>query len=311
MAQQLENWSISDKNMNSVREPKRRPTRLIVPRQQASRLINQRIKLGEDIVRKRLARPKGISSKQLLDSFWDSLRKWDDYNSTLLRKLFTDDSIASQYDSSIKLSSVGSLKEYAYDVSDFYRIKTRELESIKERLPLFSTRKAAATGAEDRVPIGKRIFIVHGHDEGAKQTVARFLENLDLEVVILHEQADKGKTIIEKLEANSSDVDIGYAVVLLTPDDRGSSVSKANRTKPRLPLRPRARQNVILELGYFIGKLGRERVRALYVDGVELPSDYQGVLYTKFDNTGAWRFELAREIKAAGIKLDLNRLTKQ
>lgn len=295
--------------MYSIEKPKHPLTKLAVPRQQASRLINLQIKKGQDIMHMRITRPTG-RSKDVLDSIWDPLRKWDDFNSTLLRRLFTDDSIASKYNSSVSFSTAKNLADYVDKIFDFQRIKTRELESIVERLPLFGAEKTAAIKTEEGIPIGKRIFVVHGHDEQAKQTVARFLEKLDLEVVILHEQADKGKTIIEKLEANSSDVDIGYAIALLTPDDVGVAVAKGEKTKPRPPLRQRARQNVIFELGYFIAKLGRERVRALYIDGVELPSDYQGVLYTKFDSTGAWRFELAREIKAAGIELDLNRLTK-
>ena len=297
-------------NMYSAKELSHPLTKLAVPRQQASRLINLQIKRGKDIMHMRITPPKAVS-KHFLDSIWDPVKKWDDYNSTLLKRLFTDDSIASEYDSSVSLSSAKDLGEYVEKIFSFYRIKTRELESIKDRLRLFGTVKTATVKSEEGVPVGKRIFIVHGHDEGAKQTVARFLENLDLEVVILHEQAGKGKTIIEKLEANSSDVDIEYAIVLLTPDDLGSAVSKGDKTKPGLPLQQRARQNVIFELGYFIAKLGRERVRALYTDGVELPSDYQGVLYTKFDSTGAWKLELAREMKAAGIELDLNKLTKQ
>ncbi|MFC1917340.1 TIR domain-containing protein [Chloroflexota bacterium] len=160
----------------------------------------------------------------------------------------------------------------------------------------------------DRVKtFGNRVFIVHGHDEGVKQTVARFLEKLDLKVVILHEQEDKGKTVIEKLEANSAEIDIGYAVVLLTPDDTGASKADVSKLGLEPSLKDRARQNVVFELGYFIAKLGRPRVRALYVQGVEPPSDYTGVLYTPLDSSGSWKLELAREIKAAGIELDLNK----
>jgi len=164
----------------------------------------------------------------------------------------------------------------------------------------------------DRVKtFGNKVFIVHGHDDTTKQTVARFLEKLDLDVVILHERPDKGKTIIEKLESNSSEVDIGYAVVLLTPDDVGRANLKPNKSNSLQMLYYRARQNVIFELGYFIAKLGRERVRAIYIEGVQLPSDYQGVLYTKLDDSGSWKLELASEIKAAGINLDMNKILKK
>ncbi len=142
------------------------------------------------------------------------------------------------------------------------------------------------------------IFIVHGHDEAAKESVARFIERSGAKPIILHEQPNAGKTIIEKFEDNS---DVGFAVVLLTPDDIGAP--KEKKDQPRL----RARQNVILELGYFMGKLGRGRVCALYKEGVEIPSDYQGVLYIPMDSAGAWRMALAKEIKNADIEIDLNK----
>jgi predicted nucleotide-binding protein len=141
----------------------------------------------------------------------------------------------------------------------------------------------------------RKIFLVHGHAEEAKQTVAAFLKTLWLDVVVLHEQPNQGQTIVEKFEKHS---DVGFAVVLLTPDDVGASAREPEKTKRR------ARQNVILELGYFIGKLGRKRVCPLYTEGVELPSDIHGVLYVRYDHSGAWRSQLAKEINAAGIKVD-------
>jgi hypothetical protein len=146
--------------------------------------------------------------------------------------------------------------------------------------------------------IPNSIFIVHGHDDHLKQSAARFLEKLGMKPVILHEQADKGRTIIEKFEDHASDVT--FAVVLLTPDDIGGLKSEPNN------LSPRARQNVIFEMGYFVGKLGRGKVCALY-QGVEEPSDLRGVLYIPVDENGAWQYILAREIKASGLDVDLNK----
>ena len=128
--------------------------------------------------------------------------------------------------------------------------------------------------------------------------MARFLEHLDLRVIILHEQPDRGRTIIEKFEDYSKDV--GFAVVLVAGDDRGGLKEKDPSTYPL-----RARQNVILELGFFLGAFGRDRVCALYEEGVDIPSDYQGVLFTKLDSD--WKLKLARELKAAGFPVDLNR----
>ena len=141
-----------------------------------------------------------------------------------------------------------------------------------------------------------RVFIVHGHDDGPREAVARFLERLGLTPIILHEQVSRGRTIPEKLQNYS---DVGFAVVLLTPDDEGCA--KGDEMKPR------ARQNVILELGYFIGRLGRERVCALLKEDVEMPSDYMGVVYVAFDGAaGGWRLNLARELEGADYKVDWN-----
>ncbi|MGH2508002.1 MAG: TIR domain-containing protein [Ktedonobacteraceae bacterium] len=147
-------------------------------------------------------------------------------------------------------------------------------------------------------PDSRRIFVVHGHDQGNKETVARFLGKLDLEPIILHEQPDQGNTLIEKFEAHAADVQ--GAVVILTADDIASS--RENPEQKEL----RARQNVILELGFFVGKLGRKRTFALVEKGVTLPSDIHGVIYIPIDN-GEWRLHLVKELKAAGLQIDANR----
>lgn len=147
--------------------------------------------------------------------------------------------------------------------------------------------------------MSNRIFIVHGHDNYARETVARFLEKIGFDAIILHEQANKGRTIIEKVEAES---DVGFAVVLLTPDDVGSVQGGTPE--------PRARQNVILELGYFIGRLGRERVCALKRGTLDIPSDFTGVVWTEMDDSNGWRTLLARELMAAGYDIDWNKVMK-
>lgn len=179
-----------------------------------------------------------------------------------------------------------------------------KLQTLKE---LFQERIADAealppedTAVAMRVaPSGRRVFVVHGRDDGAKETVARYLSNLDLEPIILHEQPNQGRTVIEKFEDHS---DVAFAVVLFTPDDTGHPAGKPDEA------RSRARQNVVLELGFFMSALGRHRVCVLYRGDVEIPSDYSGVLYLPFDDAGAWRFLLARELKASGIDLDMNKV---
>ena len=145
------------------------------------------------------------------------------------------------------------------------------------------------------------MLIVHGHDEGARESVSRFIERLGLNPIVLHELPDKGMTIIEKLEDHSN---VSYAIVLLTPDDVGVSADRADRKEE---WKGRARQNVVFELGMLVGKLGRSRVCVLRKGGVEIPSDYHGVIYEDMDSGGGWRLELAKEIRAAGIEVDLNR----
>lgn len=142
------------------------------------------------------------------------------------------------------------------------------------------------------------VFVVHGRDERALNECARFVETLGLVAVVLREQPNQGRTIIEKFEGHA---DVGFAIVLLTGDDRGASAENES-------FNPRARQNVIFELGFFVGRLGRHRVCALYQPGVELPSDFAGVVYEELDLRGAWKLRLAQELRSAGLPVDLNRM---
>ena len=141
----------------------------------------------------------------------------------------------------------------------------------------------------------KQIFIVHGHDGGLKQAVARVIEKQNIEAIILSEKENKGRTIIEKFENYSN---VSGAICLFTADDFGRAQNNTVESA-------RARQNVVLETGYFMGKLGRDRVVILADKGIEMPSDLSGVVYT---NTANWEFELLKELKAIGYKVDLNKL---
>ena len=145
--------------------------------------------------------------------------------------------------------------------------------------------------------ISNSVFVVHGRNDGTKNEVARFLEHLGLEVVILHERPNEGRTVIEKFEDYA---DVGFAVVLCSPDDVGALVSD------RENLQSRPRQNVIFELGFFLGKMGRNQVCALLDGDLEMPSDYAGVLYIPLDAAEGWKLTLAREMRAAGMSIDMN-----
>jgi len=149
------------------------------------------------------------------------------------------------------------------------------------------------------VKSSKKVFLVHGHDNGLKEKVARFLERVGLQPIILHEQANEGLTIIEKFEKHS---DVHFSIILMTPDDVGNSI------KQKKDLNYRARQNVVLELGYFLAKLGRKNVCALVKDNIELPTDYKGVVYIAVDPADGWKLLLTKELKTAELDFDSNKV---
>ena len=135
-----------------------------------------------------------------------------------------------------------------------------------------------------------QVFIVHGHDEIAKLDVVNFVTSLGLEPIILHMQASSGMTIIEKIEHYSN---VGFGIVLYTPCDVGQKVGD-------LTGQHRARQNVVFEHGYLIGKLGRPRVSAVVKGAVETPNDISGVVYVGMDSEGSWQEQLKIEMRGAG-----------
>jgi predicted nucleotide-binding protein len=116
------------------------------------------------------------------------------------------------------------------------------------------------------------------------------------------EEPHRGNTLIEKLERHRG---VSYAVILCTPDDVGRAKSKENGDRKREE-RDRPRQNVVMELGYLIGVMGRERVCILKTPNLEMPSDLHGVGYHLLDENGGWKLKLAKEMKAAGLPVDLN-----
>ncbi|MBR4092700.1 MAG: nucleotide-binding protein [Oscillospiraceae bacterium] len=157
-----------------------------------------------------------------------------------------------------------------------------------------------AEGNTDPIPISvnfdfSKIFIVHGHDGELKQSVARIIEKQGIEAVILNEQANQGRTIIEKFEDYS---DVSGAICLFTADDLGRAKNNSDDL-------PRARQNVVFEAGYFMGKLSRSNVVIIAEKGVEIPSDMQGIVYT---DKNKWELNVLKELKTMGYDIDLNKL---
>jgi hypothetical protein len=257
-------------------------------------------KQGIALLLQRIEKGKALLSARPLSS--DDYSTWQLLTKNYLEKAFGKDSS--------NVTSVTSAGEYgAFPMNagehwwENHRAETltTKMTRLEGLIELLSTEMELESGPgieEPSLDPGHRIFLVHGHDDRALHEVARFLERLQQEVIVLREQPNSGRTIIEKFVDYSH---VGYAIILLTPDDRGGAATA--RIEDQLP---RARQNVIFELGYFLGKLTRNRVTALYVKGVEIPSDYSGVAFVELDDRGAWRLEVARELKAAGFALDMN-----
>jgi predicted nucleotide-binding protein len=232
------------------------------------------------------------------DGAGNQFRGWHKLVDNFLKEAFTDNEIAGYFDSQadmrISYSWDGSPDDvYGYELGKArkaLRLFLRELEGTE----------ASPNAKENQIQEHtNRVFVVHGHDEAAREKVERLLERVGLEPVVINKKANEGKTIIEKIEAHS---DVGFAVIVFTPDDIGGVAKLKN------PNEQRPRQNVLIELGYFWGKLGRNRVCLLNAIGSAISSDLAGLGYTTLDDRGAWRIELARELKSAGYKIDGNTL---
>lgn len=243
-----------------------------------------------------------VSALKALDSDSPEFRKWSRDTEVLVERIFGADT-----------RHLRDLKEIDYSPSVSYVDMPDEeyeeafrkgldhavalIQSFMDEVEQYGVGSMGSIPSQPMVQPALAVFLVHGHDEAARESVARYLDRLSVKPIILHEQANQGRTVVEKLEHHAN---VTFAVVLLTPDDVGAARAEADS------LRPRARQNVVLELGFFVGKLGRQRVCAIHKGALELPSDYMGVLYIPFDDAGGWRLALARELKAAGFSVDMN-----
>lgn len=291
----------------ATRKPKqveqlKQPTLLVVGKDYFKDVLANRIQIAEEILNRQIqTRPQLEEAKQ---NYYD----WDDYNSELLKQSFNNEynEYKTDYDRTNQFLGMflggSSQRDELKEFKDKVQNKINNLKQLVAKVELIKSEVpdkvvSQTTVTSDNVD-NNNVFIVHGHSNEVKINVARTLEKLGLNPIILHEQANSGKTIIEKFEEHSN---VGFAIVLLTDDDLGKAKKDEN-------LNPRARQNVILELGYFIGKLGRNRVCPLYTKGVELPSDLYGLLYLEIDSSEYWKISLAKELKAAGYDIDVNKI---
>ncbi|MCP9233678.1 nucleotide-binding protein [Mesorhizobium sp. LMG 17147] len=173
----------------------------------------------------------------------------------------------------------------------------RDMTSNQERAlsATVSPISVMPSGELHKVPQkSRKVFVVHGRDKGALNEVELFLRRLKLEPIILHKNANAGRSILTKFQEVSDGA--SFAVVVMMPEDVGGLVGAT--------LGKRARQNVVFELGFFIGKLGAKNVCALMAEGVEKPSDFDGIGYVQFGDGKNWEREFAKELREAGVPFD-------
>lgn len=286
----------------------KRPSDKVQPHQRIELAINRddaKARLSERIQKGIQLKKLKIDSTHSLDQAKKEYYKWNDFNKELLKRIFTTDELSIEYSHFFGAVSVGMrephLGEKIHDFHDDIDVKIHRIESIKERLELIPVIKTVEEITKDAKIVERdktKVFIVHGHDDLIKVDVARFIEKLGFEPIILHEQASSSKTVIEKIEAYS---EVGFGIVLYTPCDVGGK----NTDPPKLL--GRARQNVVFEHGYLIGKLGRENVCQLVKGGVETPTDISGIVYISIDS-GSWQIELAKELRSSGYSVDMNKV---
>lgn len=275
--------------------------RLVRPREEVIATVTDQLKNGEAL------QERPINSVGDLRTAKEGQQRWAGATAQFLRIAFDSPSIAEAFEGSRRLSLSRSQAPLTRQVANFHEDMAARLNSLRSLLGRVEWMRAAGDaevatteegGAVNTATSNRDVFIVHGRDEAARNKLAAFLRKIGLNATILDEVPSAGRTIIEKFEQTAETV--GYAIVLLTPDDAGTLKGADN-------LQDRARQNVIYELGYFAGKLGRGRVCLLQKGKVEIPSDLHGVVYISLDN-GDWQLRLAGEMNVVGMAVDTAKL---
>ena len=297
---QLQKRTVATRKTSTQQQPKAL-LELFASREDAKSRLQARIEKGLELKQRR------VDTRQAFEFLSNDYNKWDSFNSELLKRLFTTEEFAEEYDywGVIAISRrEPSLGEKIVKIYQDVDKKIHRLDSIIERLeliPLSSAIPSTVSVAAESPPTQlqtKRVFVVHGRDEVAKMSLEVFLHGIGLEPIVLHRQADEGMTIIEKFEKHS---DVGYAFILLTPDEVAYLASDEAKTDDERGKEFRARPNVIFEFGYFVGKLGRSRVCCLYTGAVSLPSDVSGMIYKRFERSiEEVAYSVIKDLKASG-----------
>lgn len=281
------------------------PTELIKTKDEFNTFLDEKIIIGNELLNREIQNLIDFSKSK------KDFSNWCDYNSEYLKQAFNKES--NEYKKSFdtagswSIGMVGGRTRSLNIEIDKFLIKVdcklQNLKKLRAKTELLKVdsdfiqnTKETSTTQLDK----SQVFIVHGHDDEAKSRTARFVERLGFEAIILHEQASSSMSIIEKIEEYSN---VGFGIVLYTPCDIGGK-----KTQDPAELESRARQNVVFEHGFLIGRIKRENVCALVKGDVELPNDISGVVYVQMDSADSWKYTIAKEMIASGYKVDMNKI---
>ncbi len=279
------------------------PIEMTMSREDAKMRLVARIEKGKDLLQVQI-----VSADTLKSAKYD-YEKWNAFNAELLKQIFTTEELSSEYSWWVGCLGTGfeSLGQLIAEHHETVTDKLRRLDSIVERLELFpisssvSEEQAAKHGHAESITRSRKVFVVHGQDELAKTSLEVFLHEIGLEPIVLHRQADEGFTVIEKFEKHS---DVGYAFILLTPDEVAYLRSDEALLDDKRKKEFRARPNVIFEFGYFVGKPSRSRVCCIYTGDVTLPSDVHGMIYKRFNKSiDEVAYGIMKDLKASGYDI--------
>ncbi|MDF2383875.1 nucleotide-binding protein [Nostoc ellipsosporum NOK] len=273
-------------------------TQLIVSKEEFKTVLSDKQTEGQNLYE------RNVSTRAELEQLKSDYRDWILYISEYLKQSFNKPN--NEYRRSFDdegYTFIGRIGSYKSEIEDCKDLIKRRIDNIRNLIKLSDLFKTSVTNhltAEvSKMHVNSNeVFIVHGHDEEAKVKTARFIEKLGFRPIILHEQASSGKTIIEKIEEYSN---VGFGIILYTPCDKGGK-------KDDPTLKGRARQNVVFEHGYLIGKIGRKNVCALVKGDVETPNDISGVVYINLDDSDAWHIKVAKKLRNSGYEVDMNKV---
>jgi predicted nucleotide-binding protein len=276
-------------------------TKLRKDKSEFENYLKERVQIAKDLKEQNKA---SIENFKRVENDFEA---WDSSNDEYLKQAFNK--VENEYRSSYSMSKKSFWLEFPKETIERREWlvldkkldkKINKLNSIIAKIEFMNIEvelKDVEEAASKAVPLrskqieNKDVFIVHGHDDLALNEIQLYVRELSLNPIVLKNEAGSSETVIEKIEKLSS---VMYAIVLYTPCDFGGNNKKADEK------RNRARQNVVFENGFLIGRLGRKNVSHVIKGDIEIPGDLNGIVYIKMQND--WKIQLYRELKMAGVE---------